>query len=174
MKQINELQLQHILDVFREAGTHNKFTFIKGGWNIDLHYGKPTRTHDDIDFIFDIIDKEFWKVCHYQNSFSTEIVDEFYSVYRNELGIVADFEGVSIKDTDIIWKHGGVSPIDQVVERVKHNNTEFLGMKLNVEKYLKEKGRKEGKETREKDTLDVEIIDKLLIKKTLIGGPDGN
>lgn len=150
-----EDQLAIIRDIFTKAYENNLFIFIKGGWNIDLHLGKQSRDHDDIDFHFNINDKEFWKNYFEDRAFSKE--ENKFSLTFKKDDLTIDFRGIRISSNEIIWDHGGRSKISEVCEEKVFQNFTYRGMLLSVEKYLKER-----KPLRNKDKKDLEILNKLL------------
>lgn len=163
MNKITQKQFKLILDLFSNANKNKKLIFILGGWNIDLSYGKITREHADVDFLFDINDYKYWKEWFLALGFKEKKVDAYYSVYsssRKDLSV--DMEGFNYdKELQVIaWKDGRTSPINEVVEMKKYNRLEFTGMKLSVEKHLKYNHKDYGK--RKKDLHDVKLLEKLL------------
>lgn len=154
--------IQIIKDIFKIADEQNKFIFIKGGWNIDLSHGKQTREHEDVDFHYDLKDKLFWQQYFQEKGFKPEIKDDRYTVYEKE-GSKIDMEAVVVSENTITWKLGGTSKITDVCEEKVFSGFKFRGMKLGVEKYLKEK----HAERREKDKHDLEIIQSTLQGRTL-------
>jgi hypothetical protein len=159
---ISNEQLRLIFEVFERAKRDNKFIFLKGGWNIDLSYGKVTREHDDIDFHYDISDYDYWKPWFERRGFKEEVRDEFYSIYSSPVGFYVDMGGFKYdpQTKKITWKHGVVSDVEDVVEDKEYKGESYLGMRLGVEKYLKLKHEDFG--TREKDLHDSKILDELL------------
>lgn len=153
-------QLRIIRSIFAEAEEDNKFIFIKGGWNIDLSYGSQTRKHKDIDFHYDLKDRKFWENFFEEKGFKEE-KDGWSSIFTNSDGIVVDFEGVSVSGEILTWNHGGSSKSQDVFEDKDYSGLRFKGMKLNVEKYLKLKSAKEGKQLREKDKHDLALMEEV-------------
>lgn len=153
---MEDKQIRIIKKVLKEAERNNKFIFLKGGWNIDLAYGKKTREHWDIDFHYDLADKEFWRKWTIQLSGTTEDVNDWY--FASKIGdIIIDFEAVKIKGDKLQWVHGRESLISDVVEETEFEGIKYNRMKISVEKYLKEKNQK----IREKDIHDINTISKI-------------
>jgi hypothetical protein len=149
-------QLKIIRETFSYAQDNKSFIFIKGGWNIDLAYGEQTRKHGDIDFHFYIKDTDFWINWFKTKEYTVEVVDPWYSIFRRN-DIQLDFEAVDIKNDLLIWKHGGDSKKDDVVEKRTLGEIEYMGMNLGVEEYLKNK----DPNIRSKDRHDLEILSNL-------------
>jgi lincosamide nucleotidyltransferase A/C/D/E len=153
--------IETIKQIFDTARMNNRLLFIKGGWNIDLAYGEQTRHHDDIDIHYDLADRDFWRGYFNENGFQEKVKDDWYSVFKRGEDITIDFEGVGVAEKTITWSHGGQSNRKDVYEKRTYADFEFAGMKLNVEKYLKEKYREEGNSLREKDNHDLDLIDRI-------------
>lgn len=162
MKKYNlgETQLKIIKEIINNAEIENKSIFVKGGWNIDLSYGKQTREHGDIDFHYDLRDKKYWRKFFEARGYSTNKQDDWYTIFKNN-GVQIDFEGFKLSGNNITWKHGGTAKLEEVCKEKKYDDFRFKGMKLGVEKFLKEKATNEGQKMREKDKHDFKIIDKL-------------
>lgn len=77
-----------------------------------------------------------------------------HSYSKKDLTI--DLEGFDFDDGVITWSHGGISRVEDVFEDKTYEYLEFKGMKLSLERYLKEKHEDFGK--RQKDIDDVNII----------------
>jgi hypothetical protein len=163
IKQSNE-QLNIILKIFKQANKNNKLIFLKGGWNIDLSYGRVTRKHDDVDFHYDVSDYSYWKDWLEKRGFKEEKQDELYSIFRSPSGCQIDMEGFNYdaKNKLITWNHGGNSKLNDVMEKKRYGGQEYSGMKLEVEKYLKTKHKDYGKRNKEKH--DLRLINQLLSK----------
>jgi len=161
-------QLAIIKKIFQTARNEDKFIFIKGGWNIDLNFGKITRDHQDIDFHFDKKDAESWKDWFKQHGFEIEEKNEWSLIFSLG-GISIDFEAVQLSGQKIVWKQGHASEISEVVEEGKYLGTTYKRMKLDVEKYLKQKSAKEGKKLRKKDLHDLALIKQIKNGKTHSG-----
>lgn len=162
MKDISDSQLKLIIDVFDSSKKDKKLIFLKGGWNIDLSYGKVTRPHEDVDFHFNLADKKYWQNWFTKKGFTELPQNDYYSKYVSPEGFSVDVEGFKYepKTETITWADGGVSKYDEVVEKKEYKGKKFLGMKLSVEKYLKMKKMKDlGK--RKRDIHDLEIIEKV-------------
>jgi len=157
-------QLAMIKKIFQVAQNQDKFIFIKGGWNIDLSFGRPTRHHKDIDFHFNKKDKNFWKKWFKKRGFMIEEKDDWYLIFSLD-DIAIDFEAMQLSGQKIIWKHGHTSKISEVVEDDKYLGNIYKKMKLYVEEYLKHKSAKEGKKLRKKDLHDLAFIKQMKIKK---------
>ena len=153
-------QLELIKLVFLTADEHNKFIFLKGGWNIDLSYGKITREHEDVDFHYNVRDKIFWQEWYSNKGFTKNPQTNFYTIYNSPDDYHVDMGGLELDKNTITWNHGGIAEIEEVVKEKKFETMHFLGMKLNVEKYLKLKHKDFGK--RKRDTHDLNILNELL------------
>ncbi len=150
-------QLNFIEEILQVAQENNKFIFLKGGWNIDLSFGRPTRHHDDIDFHFDIKDIDFWKAWFKKHSFSVKKETDWYFVFSKG-NIHIDFGGVEVSKDKLIWEQGNSSKISDVIEPATWRNVKYNKMKLGVEEYLKNKYAQNGHGLRKKDLHDLRII----------------
>jgi hypothetical protein len=153
---MEDKQLNIIKEVLKKADSEDKFIFLKGGWNIDLAYGKKTREHWDVDFHYELKDKDFWKNWTIESGGSFEDINDWYFVSRLD-DVVIDFEGVKVKGDKLEWVHGRESLISDVVEKATYDGNDYNRMKLNVEKYLKEKSKK----IRDKDLHDIKTISEI-------------
>lgn len=158
---MNQKHLKIIKKIFKTSDQENLLVFIKGGWNIDLAYGEQTRIHDDIDFHYDLRDKNKWQEFFRREGFDQEAVDDYYSVYRKD-GIVIDFEGFKLDGESIIWSHGGSSKSEEVFEESVYEDIDYKRMKLDLELYLKEKSIAANKSNRSKDEHDIQLLKKIL------------
>lgn len=156
-----------VLEIAKAAELNSKDYFFGGGMAIDLHFGKITRNHHDIDFHPILKDYSWWKQWFIKKGYSieepaSEDFPETSHVIDNEGNMLVDLWPMRLVSNRLKIKHKG-SYSDAGRHWNEIQTVKFMGNNIkieNPERVLDQKKRhfKSGEEFREQDKHDYELL----------------